>query len=844
MTFDNPDELPVFDCLPEILQAVAASIPVVLKAPPGAGKTTGVPPELIRHHVAGDGQILLIQPRRLAARAAASQIAHRLQTAVGARVGYHVRFDKKFSDHTQLIAMTTGMLLRRLTIDPLLENVSCVILDEFHERSLEIDLALGMLQRVRSALRPELKLIVMSATLEPEPIVAFLGDAQAVTSLGRSFPVRIEHTGASSRDRVADQVVAMLPKVLSATSGHVLIFLPGVGEIRSTRRAIESLRFRDHAELYDLYGSMSPQDQDRVLQPSTTRKIILATNVAETSVTIAGVTAVIDSGLARVLSFDSQVGLPKLQLEPISQASAQQRAGRAGRTEPGVCYRLWPEVSHRARRAADLPEIQRADFSAAMLTLAAWGEQDVFDFPWLTPPTIEAVEAARVLLRRLDAIDDQNRITDLGQQMIALPLHPRLSRLVIEAAKYDDLDRASVAAALLTERDPFRDTNFSSSATSDQASADQACDLLERVSRLQSFQHGNDSSANPIAAREVLRAAGQIARLIDRPNQILSIASDETFKRSLLAAYPDRLARRRRPGDDRGIMVGGRGVKIEPRSTCRGGELFLCLDVDSGGTEARVRMASSIDESWLDPCRIQAVDEPFFHPTLNAVVARRRRYFEDLMLNESPIACEPTPATAELLADHAFRNLSNLFPSGDTEASRFIDRVRFLTATLAPPDLMPLDEAAVKAVLLELCQSRTSIAELRTAPWNDHLRGRYDYQQLQWIDRHAPTKIKVPSGNSITIHYADGKRPWMEVKIQELFGWKETPRVAAGKIPIQLHLLGPNQRPQQITEDLENFWKETYTIVRKELKRRYPRHHWPDDPTTASATPRGLKPKD
>ena len=839
MTSVHPDDLPVFDCLPEILQAVAASVPVVLKAPPGAGKTTGVPPELIRQNVAGNGQILLIQPRRLAARAAASQLAHRLQTSVGDRVGYHVRFDKKVSGQTQLIAMTTGMLLRRLTIDPLLENVSCVILDEFHERSLEIDLALGMLQRVRLALRPELKLIVMSATLESEPIVAFLGDATAVTSLGRSFPVRVEHTSSNSRDRIGDQVTAILPKVLTATSGHILVFLPGVGEIRSTRRAIESSRLRGQADIYDLYGSMSPKDQDLVLQRSTTRKIILATNVAETSITIEGVTAVIDSGLARVLSFDSQVGLPKLQLEPISQASAQQRAGRAGRTEPGVCYRLWPEVSHRARRVADLPEIQRADFSAAMLTLAAWGEQDVFDFPWLTPPTIEAVEAARVLLHRLDAIDEQNLITDLGRQMIALPLHPRLSRMVIEAAIYNDVERASIAAALLTERDPFRDAALSQSNASDQA-----CDLLERVNRLQSFQRGNDSSVNAIAAKEVLRAADQIARLVDRPNQVVSPASDETFKRALLAAYPDRLAHRRRPGDDRGIMVGGRGVKIDPQSICRGGELFLCLDVDSGGTEAKVRMASLIDESWLDARRIRTVDEPFFHPTLNAVVARRRRYFEDLVLNESPIACEPTPATAELLADHAFRNLNSLFPSGDTEVTSFIQRVRFLTATLPESDLTPLDDEAVKAILLELCQTRTSLAELRAAPWIDYLRGVYDYEKLQWIDQHAPSKVKVPSGNSITIHYADGKRPWMEVKIQELFGWNATPRIAAGKITLQLHLLGPNHRPQQITEDLENFWKETYTIVRKELKRRYPRHHWPDDPATASATPRGLKPKD
>jgi ATP-dependent helicase HrpB len=842
MTGIITNDLPVFDCLSNILAAVKSGLPVVLKAPPGAGKTTGVPSELIRQNVLQSGQILLVQPRRLAARAAASQIANRLQTQVGGLVGYHVRFDKNYHNHTRLIAMTTGILLRRMTVDPLLENVSCVILDEFHERSLEVDLALGMLQRVRLALRPELRLMIMSATLDPEPLVGFLGQAEAVTSLGRSFPVRIEHSPAPSRQPIADQVVAILPKVLATNTGHILVFLPGVGEIRATRRAIQQSRFHNVADLYDLHGSMSPKDQDQVLRRSTTRKIILATNIAETSITIDGVTGVIDSGTARVMSFDTQVGLPKLQLQPISQASAEQRAGRAGRTEPGTCYRLWPEVSHRARREVDLPEIQRADFSGAMLTLAAWGERDVFDFPWLTPPTPQSVEAATLLLQRLDAIDQRNQITDLGQHMISLPLHPRLSRLVIEAAKCNDVQRASIAAALLTERDPFRDD-----ASPSVSAGICDCDLLERIDRIRNASRSDRSTGNAAAIREVLRSASQIANLVQQPEQTAarSIAepSIETFKRALLAAYPDRLARRRVSGDGRGIMVGGRGVKIDPESSCRGGELFLCLDVDSGGTEAKVRIASTIDQSWLDPKKIRTVDEPFFHPTLQAVVARRRRYFEDLMLGESPIACQPTVETAELLAKHAMTSAGDLFPSDDLEVNRFIQRVRFLVETLPTIELSPLDGQAVEKVLLELCQSRTSLAELRTAPWLDYLRGLYTYEQLQWIDQHAPAKLKVPSGNSITVHYAHGKRPWMEVKIQELFGLKSTPKLAAGTVPLQLHLLGPNQRPQQITEDLENFWKETYVVVRKELKRRYPKHHWPDDPTIASATARGLKPK-
>ncbi len=831
--------LPVAECFAEITAAIDACVPVVLKAPPGAGKTTGVPLELIRQNAIGEGQVLLIQPRRLAARAAASQLAHRMSVQVGEEVGYHVRFDKQVSAGTKLVAMTTGVLLRRMTTDPLLENVSCVILDEFHERSLELDLALGMLHRVRTTLRPELKLLVMSATLAPEPIVAFLGDAKALTSEGRSFPVEIRYSNTLSRARLGEQVAAVLPGLLRSTSGHVLVFLPGVGEIRSTRRVLESMRLGD-VFVCELFGSMSPQDQDAVLEPSNRRKVILATNVAETSITIPAVTAVIDSGLARVLRFDSRVGLPKLQLEPISQASADQRAGRAGRTESGCCVRLWPEVSHRSRRQTDTPEIQRVDFSSAFLTLAAWGERDVFDFPWLTPPLPDAVDAARKLLRQLDAIDHQDRVTALGHQMLRLPLHPRLARMVIEAAEAGNQDRAALAAALLTERGPFGGEGRHPA-----AAEKRPCDLLDRVTRLQRFRGGDAGAvSSAAAAKRILRVAEQIGRSVETPaGPAASAAAGESFQRALLAAYPDRVARLRQSSQDRGVMVGGRGVKLDRSSSCRGAELFLCLDVDSAGTEALVRIASAIDPSWLEERLIRQVDEPFFHPSLQAVVARRRRYYDDLLLHESPIECKPSDEVAELLAQYAAQDLANVLPINDIEINRFIARVGFLSESIPDSKLAPLDDHALRDVLRSLCQSRTSFAQLRSAPWLDYLRALYDYETLQWIEKQAPSRITLPSGNTAVIHYATGKPPWIEARIQELFGWTQTPRIASGRVPVQLHLLGPNHRPQQITEDLANFWKETYAVVRKELRRRYPKHHWPEDPCTATATPRGLKPK-
>ncbi len=418
--------------------------------------------------------------------------------------------------------------------------------------------------------------------------------------------------------------------------------------------------------IFELYGDLPPKDQDAVLAESKQRKIILSTNVAETSVTIPGVTGVIDSGLARVMRYDAQVGLPKLQLEPISQASAEQRAGRAGRTEPGICFRLWPAAAHRSRRQRDTPEIERCDFSDALLTLSAWGERDAMAFPWLTPPPVDAVAIATKLLLRLDAIDEQGSATEMGRQMVSLPLHPRLARFMVEAAQLGIEENASLAAALLTERDPFRGDGPPGR---DQAAVHGGCDISDRVDRMRAFAQGDTSAVNNVAAaKQVQRVANQVRRMalsLGCPNRespsdpcgtsprLGQTSHNDRLKHALLAAYPDRVAKRRTPSGDRGVMVGGRGVRLDGRSSVRRGELFLCIDVDSKGTEATVRLASVIEEDWLDPHLIREVDEPFFNPSPKAVVARRRRYFDDLLLTESPIQCTPGAEVAELLARHA-----------------------------------------------------------------------------------------------------------------------------------------------------------------------------------------------
>ena len=827
-------DLPISSSLDEICSAVQVASPVVLKAPPGAGKTTCVPVELSRRGLLGGGGCLLVQPRRLAARAAAGRIARLLDAQLGDRVGYQVRFENHTRKTTEITAMTTGILLRRLQSDPLLEGVSCVLLDEFHERNVEMDVALGMLQRIRRELRPELQLIVMSATLDPDPIVQFLGEACGVESRGRTHRVELRYCDHVARRPVDQQIKSVLPHAMnSSDAGHILVFLPGLAEIRRAAQAVRSLPLGSGWEVLDLYGDLPAKQQDAVFEATSKRKLILSTNVAETSVTIDGVTAVVDTGLARVAQFDPRVGLPRLQLEPISRASADQRAGRAGRTAPGTCFRLWEESGHRSRRAEDTPEILRSDLSELVLRLIAWGERDVMAFPWLTSPPPDAVAAGLSLLEKLGAINERREITGIGRQMLNLPLHSRLSRFLVAAASMGVRDDAALAAALLSERDPFRGNR------DQHPRAGSGCDVLDRVEQLKS------SSRRPEVQR-IQRSADQLVRLSrDAPaaQHNTGEPANVRFVRSLLAAYPDRVARRRQDRSDRGVMVGGRGVRLDSRSGVTSGDLFLCIDVDSAGSEALVRSAATVLEQWLDQRSVREVEEVYFDSDRLAVVARRRLYYEDLILREHPIACAPGPAVTALLAEHAAKDISSCLPVDRSDIDQFVQRVRFLSEHLPRLELPPLADSQLESVLVSLCASCTSIDELRSAPWLAQLRGRYNYEQLRLIDKHAPPALTLPSGNSARIQYREGQPPVIEARIQELFGWKETPRIAARTVPVQLHLLGPNYRSQQITNDLSGFWADTYAHVRKELRGRYPKHHWPEDPLTARSTRNGLKPR-
>lgn len=837
------DSLPIDAVLPNVLDALRNSNSLVLQAPTGAGKTTRVPPALLDAGFSKQGQILLLEPRRLAARAAARRICFERGTTLGEEVGYQVRFDQRCTARTRIVAVTDGILIRRLQDDPFLESVSTILFDEFHERSLNVDLALAMARRVQQTVRPDLKLIVMSATLSAEPVARFLGNCPMITSEGRLHPVEIRYQTQISTLPIVEQAAQAVVELLGKISGDILVFLPGVREIHQTAKLLSSAAAAENLAVLPLYGDLSPEQQDQVLGKCVQRKVVLATNVAETSVTIDGITGVVDTGQVRQLQFDAGLGLDRLVLTRISQASADQRAGRAGRTRPGVCLRLWLEREQRGLAAQTEPEIRRVDVAGPVLELLCWGEADVAAFPWFEAPRPEALSQALTLLKRLGAVDG-SQPREIGRQMVGLPVHPRLARMLLEGRRLGVPDRAAWIAALLAERDPFERGDFRAGMRG--AAHHSMSDLLDRVQALEEFQkHGRAETSlgrlNLGAARFLEQAQEQLSRLIGNSGPTVKHTKSATFGnkdeavlRSILAAFPDRVARRREPQGRKGVMVGGRGVRLMDSSPVLEPELFVCVDTDAGQGETVVRLASGIERDWLAPDDLQTTVDVSFDTTTEKVVALRRTRYLDLVLEEAVTAPPAEVDVGALLADAASEHLERVLPMDDAELHAFLARVRCLKEWLPQCDLPEFDEHALRSLLPVLCQRCRTFAELRKAPWLPALKASLSYPQQQFLDREAPSHTRVPSGSQITLQYEAGRAPVLAVRIQELFGLTETPRVASGKIAVVLHLLGPNYRPQQITDDLKSFWNNTYPEVRKELKRRYPKHSWPEDPWSAT----------
>jgi ATP-dependent RNA helicase HrpB len=829
------DPLPIDDVLSPLLAALRSGPSAVLVAPTGAGKTTRVPLALLAAGIGGGRQIVMLEPRRIAARAAARRMAQETGATLGEEVGYQVRFDRRAGPATKILVVTEGILVQRLQADPFLEGIGAVIFDELHERSLATDLSLAMARRVQREVRPDLRLLAMSATLDPGPVAAFLGEAPTIESRGRLFPVDILYIERPDDRPLPAQIAAGVRRVLDRTEGDVLFFLPGVGEIQRSAEALAGLaRERDLAVL-PLYGDLPAERQDEVLRPLSRRKVVLATNVAETSITIDGVTAVVDSGQVRRLRFDPATGLDRLELGRVSRASADQRAGRAGRQAPGICLRLWPTYEHPTLPERETPEIARVDLAGPALQLLAWGETDLAAFGWFEAPSPESLAVAVQLLRQLGAVNDQG-VTGLGSTMARLPVHPRLARLLIEGHRAGRTREAALLAAFLSERDPFLRSPIRGAGPRRASRSD----LLDRLDALEGSERREDFNAG--AARFVLRARDQLAEMAKRElGEGGRRGDDDALLRALLAAYPDRVARRREPRSPRGVMVGGRGVRLAEESTVLEDELFLCVELDAGRAgEALVRKASAVEPQWLPGLR-GSIDLEFDEARERVAAWKRTRY-EDLVIAEAEIPAPSAIETERVLVQAAADRLGRALALDDPEVAAFLARVRSLADWCPELGLPRFTDDEIRGLLPALAAGRKSFAELRRAPLLDVLQGALSYPQLEAVRREAPERLEVPSGSHVKLLYEPGKPPVLAARIQELFGLAETPRVAAGRVPVLLHLLAPNGRPQQVTHDLRSFWENTYPQVRKELQGRYPRHAWPTDPWNARPERRPRRP--
>lgn len=851
--------LPIDPELPGIITRVRESRALVLVAEPGAGKTTRVPPALLRAGLlsAEHPNLVMLQPRRVAARASAERIGQENGWTLGKEVGYHVRFDRKISSDTRLRVLTEGILTRQLLDDPFLEGVGAVVLDEFHERSLNTDVAIALLRDVRQTVREDLILIVMSATLDAEPVSRFLGDCPVVRVEGRKFPIQIEYRGlpagaigGSIADRVAGAVVEEIR--LRPRGKDVLVFLPGAEEIRRSQERLESLAREQNLLVLPLHGSLPFEEQSRAIRTSDRRKVILATNIAETSLTIEGVDMVIDSGLARVASYDAARGLDRLELSQISKASATQRAGRAGRTGPGRCVRLWSERDEREMADFELPEVRRVDLCATVLALHAWGKSDPRQFAWYEPPPEETLVAAEKLLEMLGALEG-GAITEIGRRLMTVPAHPRLGRLLLAAAEAGALREGAALAALLSEKDiaqfdsstPYRDRGPATRGPSDLLLR---LDWLERAERANFAPHLRSEGIDPVAARSVARLRDELLRQSNRlPSRARARPDEETLLKLALLAYPDRVVRRREKDPSAGAIVGGGGVRLAPESVVRQGEFFLALDARtdprSPSREAVVRIASRIEAGWLEemfPRQIRRDKNVVYDSQRDRVVAHGATLYRDLVLREDQSAAPDPVRAAEVLA-LAARPLAEEIFASDGAAREWLARLALVREHVPEHPWPAIEPHDLADLLAAATAGKRGIEELRRVPLVPLLESRLAYPLDRLLEQFAPQTLMVPSGSRIRLSYAKGERPVLAVRLQELFGWTDTPRVGAGRVAAVIHLLAPNYRPVQITDDLRSFWSNAYFQVRKDLRVRYPKHAWPDDPLTATPEAKGRR---
>jgi ATP-dependent helicase HrpB len=830
MTKMNSLPLPIDAALPELTAQLRENNAAVLVAPPGAGKTTRVPLVLADEDWAAGKRILVLEPRRLAARAAAERMARTLSEGVGETIGLRVRFGSKTSRRTRIEIITEGIFTRLILDDPMLEGVAAVLFDEFHERSLDADLGLALARDVQQGLRPDLRLLVMSATIDGARIGALLGDAPVIESAGRSFPVETRYVGRDARP-MEPQVADTIVRAIRADQGSLLAFLPGAGEIRRTLALLEG-RLAPETDLVPLYGALSGQEQDRAITPAPAgrRKIVLATSIAETSITIQGVRIVVDCGLARVPRYEPDVGLTRLETVRVSRAAADQRRGRAGRTEPGICYRLWDEPQTAALEPFAKPEILAADLSSFALDLAAWGAApDKLAF--LDPPPRAALAEAKTLLADLGAFDADGRITDEGRHLRKLPLPPRLARMVVDAAAKGDALVAADLAALISERGLGSDD----------------VDLRERLAGLR-----RDRSARARDARTMAAHWAKIAKSVsssDSPMQPSpATAEGEMTIGALVAlAYPERIGKNR--GGDGGtfLLANGRGARIDAASSLAGEPFVAAAELTGAAASARILLAVPITLAEIEASfggQIEAREDVTFDAASASLRGRRSRRLGALVLSEQVVPIEASERTAQKLASGiASLGIARLPWSKTLQQWR--DRVMFLRGSEGDewPDLS--DAALARSVadwLTPVLGLKTSLSEITPDEIDTALHALVPWPLARRLDAEAPTHFEAPTGSRVPIDYAAEGGPKIAIRVQELFGLDRHPAIGGGRVPLVIELLSPAHRPVQTTRDLPGFWRGSYAAVRSEMRGRYPRHPWPEDPIAAVAT-RRAKPR-
>ena len=812
---------PVEEKIGEIRRSLAANRSVVLTAPPGSGKTTCVPPAMLDEPWLRGKKIVMLEPRRLAARNCATYIASKMGEAVGGTVGYQVRLERKISRSTRLEIVTEGLLSQRLLSDPELSDVGLVIFDEFHERSLQCDIAFAMALDVRRALRPDLRLLVMSATLDASEVANHLGDADMIHAEGRMFPVETRYLGDIS-------MTAAISKALAETDGDILCFLPGEGEIKkvcSLQFAACSSNSQPTANSklqtpnwLPLYGSLPKEEQDRVFAPSDRRKVILSTSIAETSVTIQGITCVIDSGLMRRSRFTPSTGMSGLVTLPLTKDRAEQRRGRAGRVRPGVCYRLWTEAEERNRAERQTPEILEADLCSLVLSSVAWGATTRDGLPWLTPPAASAWDQSMELLKELGALDDSCRLTPKGEAMAKLPMHPRLANMVL----HGNGNTATMLAAIIEEGAKGRETDIRRildevRETPNKPFSRRIIQLAKRVGSLQF------AVCSPLASKTANSK-------LQTPNY---------SEGALLAlAYPDRIAKNRGNGTFR--MVSGRGAMLEREDALAKVPFIVCCELDDRLGDAKVFLCAPIDKEEIEELfadRIESETICEWDRQTDRVKSVIRRHLGQMTLDEKPSTdqtanCKLQTANC-LLEGIRIRGIENM-PCWTKEALQMRSRINFLHRHCDWPEAT---DDAILNTLEGFVDGMTKWRDLEKLDMKSVLgaflaENGHDRRELE---RLAPERMEVPTGSHMVIHY-EGEEPTVEVRLQECFGLMQTPKVAGGKVPIVMTLLSPAHRPIQITKDLTGFWREGYQLVRKDMRGRYPKHYWPEDPLAATPT--------